>query len=169
MRQYFWIIVLCTLASACGPETPEEGSEGFREIPADGRLSNADIVRNPVTADGPTDTVNVARISFEERVVEFGEVREGDVVVQEYRFTNTGRQPLVISDASSTCGCTVPSFPRQPIPPGETGVITVRFDTEGRTGRQGKPIVITANTYPATTDLYLNGTVRPRENEINLQ
>lgn len=130
--------------------------------PADEELGpNASIIRSPVTGNqGDTDTMDVARMVFTEGAeFLFGEVEQGEVVNHEFHFTNTGTQPLLISKARSTCGCTVPDYPEAPIAPGESGVITVAFDTKNKYGRQRKPVTITANTYPAVTVIYMDGTV----------
>ncbi len=164
MQRFSIAILLVLFFFACGREEPA-GAQEFEEIEAEGSITNSDIVRNPVTAQGPVDTVNVARIEFEEPTFDFGEVQEGEVVSRTFRFRNTGRVPLLISDARSTCGCTVPNWPRTPIEPGGTGEVTVRFNTEGRTGRQSKPVSISANTYPATTEIHINGYVIPQGEE----
>ncbi len=158
---YLIIGLFCLLLtySCAGPGSSESDPDGFVATPTDGKITNADIIRNPVSADKPTDTVNVAKLTFDRTAVDFGTIRQGEVVKETYRFTNTGRIPLVISDARSTCGCTVPDWPKTPIAPGAEGEISVRFDSENREGRQGKPVTITANTYPSATTLYLNGTV----------
>lgn len=150
------------LLTACGNgnQQPESASEKtLQEIKQDGAISNADIIRNPVSADTPIDTVNVAKITFEEQNFEFGEVTEGAVIEHTFRFKNTGKAPLVIQGARSTCGCTVPEWPEEPIPVGEEGEIFVRFNTKNKRARQVKPVIITANSYPATSKVYLRGFV----------
>jgi hypothetical protein len=122
----------------------------------------ADIVRNPITADGEMDTVNIAKISFEQTVYNFGTVQVGAMVKQEFKFTNTGKIPLLISDCRSTCGCTVPEWPKHSIMPGESGSILVQFNTEGRKYDQDRPITVIANTYPKNTIVRLQGHVEPR-------
>ena len=158
-------VITAFVAFSCdsGSGTMEEKS--VQEIMADSKISNSTIVRNPVSADEPEDTVNVAKIAFDEPNFDFGEVDEGETVTHTYRFTNTGKVPLLISSARSTCGCTVPQWPQDPIPPGEEGVIEVRFNTEKKSNRQSKPITIVANTYPSTTKVFLTGFVRPRNDE----
>ncbi|MBC6995238.1 DUF1573 domain-containing protein [Neolewinella lacunae] len=121
---------------------------------------NAAIIRNPVDdGTGVTDTATVARLAFATPEFQFGEVPVGEVVSHDFHFTNTGRVPLLITNARSTCGCTVAAYPETPIAPGDSSVISVNFDTKGKYGRQRKPITITANTYPATTTIYVDGTV----------
>jgi hypothetical protein len=83
-----------------------------------------------------------------ERTYDFGEVRQGDVVRHRFRFKNTGSKPLVIHQAASTCGCTVPTFPKEAIPPGGEGDLQVVFHSAGKSGKQVKPIFIQANTMP---------------------
>jgi hypothetical protein len=97
-----------------------------------GPIRNSDIIRNPVSAKEPIDTVNVAKIEFEETEHDFGVVGEGVIIEHVFKFTNTGKMPLIINSARSTCGCTVPEWPKDPIPPGEGGEISVRFNTKGK-------------------------------------
>lgn len=120
----------------------------------------AAMIRNPVDTGGETvDTTNVAFLSFDEVEFKFGDVKEGTVVTHDFPFTNTGSVPLLITKARSTCGCTIPSYPEAPLAPGESGVISVAFDTKNKYGRQRKPVTIIANTYPAMTTIYVDGTV----------
>jgi hypothetical protein len=146
----------CLLLAGC--QTEEKKVEG---IQADGKISS--IIRNPISADGKIDTVNVARLEFSEPDFDFGIVDEGDVVQHVFTFTNTGKIPLLISHAKSTCGCTVPEWPEEPIEPGESGEITVEFNTKNKKNKQVKPVTITANTYPADTKVYLRGFVNPAD------
>lgn len=132
---------------------------GVQEIRGDG--PNATIVRNPATADLPTDTNQLARITYEEREFDFGIAREGDVVEHDFKFTNTGKVALVISGARSSCGCTIPKWPEEAIPPGGTGVISAKFNTDGKLSEQKKIVRVTANTYPNETSVVLKGIVRP--------
>ncbi len=95
---------------------------------------------------------------------DFGQVEEGELVKRSYRFTNTGTAPLIISDASAQCGCTVPQFPKNPVAVGETNEIVVHFNSKERTGIQNKEITITANTEPTLTVLTLRGEVVKKSN-----
>ncbi|MCB0444914.1 MAG: DUF1573 domain-containing protein, partial [Gelidibacter sp.] len=71
----------------------------------------------------------VAKIEFKTDVIDYGTIEKGSDGVRVFEFTNTGNAPLIISKVSSTCGCTVPSKPDGPILPGETGKISVKYDT----------------------------------------
>ncbi len=81
------------------------------------------------------------------------------IVEHVFTFTNTGNSPLEIYDARTTCGCTVPEFPEEAIPPSGEGEIKVRFNSEDKIGIQDKPVVLIANTIPARTELRIRGFV----------
>ena len=75
-------------------------------------------------------------MSFEEEQFDFGEIVQGTHVEHVFSFTNTGDAPLVITNARSSCGCTVPEYPREPVAPGESGELLVKFDGSGRGDRK---------------------------------
>jgi len=123
---------------------------------------------NPQQAAPAVPTGPLTEITFEEDTYDFGEVMEGEKVVHVYKFKNTGKEPLVISNAKGSCGCTVPEWPREPIPVGGSGEIRVQFDSKGKGkvggGSQAKKVTITANTDPANTFLNIKGIVnKPAE------
>jgi len=89
----------------------------------------------------------------------FGKATDGEKVEYNYRFKNTGTKPLVIVNATASCGCTVPQKPENPILPGEIGFIKVVFDSKGRIGTAHKTISITSNAKPAFPELVLTGEV----------
>lgn len=107
-----------------------------------------------VEPDGP-----VPEFEFEEESFDFGTINEGDIVTHVFEFTNTGEAPLIISNASASCGCTVPEWPKEPIPVGGTGNIKVQFNSRNKPGIQNKTVSITANTYPKLTRLRIKANV----------
>ncbi|HMO38239.1 MAG TPA: DUF1573 domain-containing protein [Saprospiraceae bacterium] len=156
MEKILAFSALLLLSMACQPKRSAEGA-ALQEINVGEGV--ADIIRNPASASGGEDTSQLAKITFVEELHDFGEVYEGDIVVHAFRFTNTGKTPLLISEARSSCGCTVPEWPQSPIAPGESGEIRARFDSNGRTGQQQKTITVLANTYPMGTSVRLSGRV----------
>lgn len=84
-------------------------------------------------------------ISFDDTKHNFGTITEGEKVKHAYKFKNTGNNPLLISNAVASCGCTVPSYPKQPIPPGGEGEIVVEFNSTNRAGQQKKNVMIYSN------------------------
>jgi Protein of unknown function (DUF1573) len=149
-------VLAIMLCFACKNEVGTEGGVQTVQKPEG---ENASIVHNGVSASQSSDTVNVAMMMFEEPEFNFGEAKQGDVVKHEFKFKNTGRVPLLISDARSTCGCTVPEWPKEAIPVGGEGVITAKFNTEGKVNTQTKVITVTANTYPSETKIVVTGNV----------
>ena len=152
------------LLMACQEQVGDKSGKALKEIKIEkGSISNADIVRNPVTASQPIDTLNVAKMEFDNIRHRYGEVEEGTIVTHIFKFKNAGKAPLVISNVKSTCGCTVPEWPKTPIAIGGMGEISVKFDTKNKEAYQTKPIFIQANTHPSETTLYLMGKVRKKE------
>ena len=96
---------------------------------------------------------------FEEYEHNFGTIKEGQMVTHVFNFVNTGTNPLIIANAKGSCGCTVPEWPKDPIPPGERGKITVSYDSKNRSGSQEKTVSITANTDPQITQLKIKAQV----------
>jgi len=109
------------------------------------------------TPDGP-----LPAFSFQEEEYDFGTINEGDIVEHTFTFTNTGEAPLIIESARASCGCTVPSWPKEPIAVGETGEIQVRFDSKGKPNVQNKTVTITANSYPKISRLRIKAFVTPK-------
>ncbi|GAA5026879.1 hypothetical protein GCM10011506_12940 [Marivirga lumbricoides] len=91
------------------------------------------------------DSKNGPEITFAETEHDFGDITQGDVVEHIFKFENTGTEPLILSNVQTTCGCTAPSWPREPIAPGETAELTVKFNSRGKMGRQNKVITIVSN------------------------
>lgn len=164
MRILTIFIFFTALLFSCQGENTQTSEKSVDEIKAEGKISS--IIRNPVTANEPTDTVNVAKMVFEETSYNFGEIEEGEIVNHTYKFTNTGTVPLLISNARSTCGCTVPVWPKDPVAPGESGELKVEFNSKGKKNTQKKPVTITANTYPSSTKVFLEGYVKSKEGEV---
>jgi hypothetical protein len=103
------------------------------------------------------------RFEWKEQNWDFGTIYDGDRVEHTFRFTNTGDDDLVITDASATCGCTIPDWPKHPIAPGEKGEIKVEFNSAGKTGGQTKEITIIANTNPTKTVLQIKAHVEKKK------
>ena len=107
----------------------------------------------------PTPTGPVTSISFAEESFNFGTVTAGEKVKHIFKFKNTGNEPLILSDVRTTCGCTVPTWPREPIAPGKSGEIVVQFDSSGKNGAQSRRVTIVGNTNPPETFVTIEGEV----------
>ena len=99
-------------------------------------------------------------LKFDFDTFDFGEVTDGEIVEVDYIFKNIGKSNLIIFDASASCGCTVPEYPKdKEIKPGESGVIKARFDSSGQTGKQVKSITLTTNTKNSKKIIRMSGFV----------
>jgi len=85
-------------------------------------------------------------LEFTDTKHNFGTIKEGEIVKHAFHFKNAGNAPLLISKAEASCGCTVPSFPKEPVPPGGEGDIMVQFDSHNRKGHQQKNVLVWSNS-----------------------
>lgn len=116
MKKYFFTIVMLGL-----------GLQGFAQATSAAKLN------------GPV-------ITFEKKTHEFGDIIQGDKVEETFKFSNTGNEPLIITNVQVTCGCTTPKgWPRDPIAPGGKAEITVGFNSAGKMGRINKVVTIVSN------------------------
>lgn len=141
--------------------TKDAARADITAVTGDVSPTTTNAVKTDVTADapvGPTTTLN-----FDANEFDYGTIDQGEKVTHIYKFTNTGKEPLIISNAKGSCGCTVPQWPKDPIMPGADGEIKVQFDSKGKRGKQSKRVTITANTDPAQTFLTIKGEVNAPE------
>jgi hypothetical protein len=98
-------------------------------------------------------------ITFDKTEHDFGKMKQGDQVECVFKITNTGNEPLIIEEAHGSCGCTVPDYPKEPIPGGQTRDIKVKFNSAGKKGAQTKTVTLTANTDPLQSILTIKADV----------
>lgn len=124
-------------------------------------LKASEVVNNPNTANPEQIQTNGAlpKMEFQNPEHDFGTITPGSTVSHVFTFKNTGEAPLLISNASASCGCTVPEYPKEPVAPGQSGKIKVSFDSQGKYGQQSKSVTITANTQPNVTTLTIKGNI----------
>ncbi|MGI4805904.1 MAG: DUF1573 domain-containing protein, partial [Janthinobacterium lividum] len=135
MKKYLILLAISGLLSACNQNSSTNGA--------------ASAEKN-VAGNSPV-------MKFDKEIYDFGKIKAGDKVSYDYTFVNTGKSPLIITDAVASCGCTIPSWPNKPINPGEKNAIKVIFNSEGKSGLIDKQITITSNTVPAQTLVHLVG------------
>jgi hypothetical protein len=153
MKKVF-ISTLVLMAIACG------NNESSKQ-------AGTEIVTNTATAENPTgENQNVTEITFEKNIYDFGTIKEGDLVNYKFKFTNTGKNPLLITSSSASCGCTVPNWPKEPIAPGKSGEIDVTFNSEGKPNHAEKNVTVVANTTPTSTMLLIKGEVTPKAGSV---
>jgi hypothetical protein len=147
------IILTSMLVISCGNDQNKNEKTG--EV-----IVSPDIVNNPETANGETtDKTGVPKFDFEEITYDLGTIESGESVTHEFKFKNSGDKDLIISQAKGSCGCTQPEYPKNPIAPGDEGVIKVTFNSTGISGQITKNITLIANTTPNTKVLTITGEV----------
>jgi len=170
MKKLFFVSAICfavslvscksepkTDAAAAGTETTAAADASAATDPA---AAAATPVADPAAAEQTVDPdMPKTTVQFAEMEYDFGKVKAGEMVTHEYKFKNTGKEPLIISSAKGSCGCTVPEYPKEPIAPGASAAIKVQFDSKGKSGKQTKTVTIQANTDPNPTRLTIKGDV----------
>ena len=113
------------------------------------------------TATTAATQTSTAAISFATETYDFGEIKKGEIVTYNFKFTNTGKEPLIIKDALATCGCTVPEIPKEPILPGAEGVLKVVFNSAGKpAGPLRKQITVSSNAVNSPAAINVMGTIK---------
>jgi len=118
-----------------------------------------DLITNPITASGKNRTGDLPVMVFEQTKHDFGMMVQGEKLAYTFKFTNNGGSDLIISDASSTCGCTIPDFSKAPVKPGDQGKVEVIFNSAGKTGSVNKTVRLLTNAQPNTVELEITAEV----------
>lgn len=123
-----------------------------------------DKIDNNLSSDQKkTETVAPpTTVQMIDTIFDFSKITEGEIVEFSYRFKNTGTNPLIVTNVSASCGCTIPEKPEAPIKPGETGFIKVKFNSQGRPGETHKTVTVLSNAAPVFPELLLKGEVLPK-------
>jgi len=121
-----------------------------------------DASKKEIAEERDAQTQSFPVMEFDEKQFDFGTVEEGEVVEHTFAFTNTGEAPLIVSNAVSSCGCTVPTWTKEAIAPGEQGEMVVKFNTRGKPNKQMKAVRITANTQSGRETIRIKAFVNPK-------
>lgn len=115
-----------------------------------------------LTALGQTNT---AKITFEGTLFSFPDAEQGATIKHTFKYSNTGKSPLLISDIRTTCGCTVTAWNKKPLLAGQSEEIEVTFETANKIGRQHKILVLLTNAKESLIYLEIQGNVLPKSNK----
>lgn len=146
----------CNEDKAASTDTATENvtnsdANNIQNIAPEGMEASTEVVSNPTT------------FKMNKMEHDFGTISDVDHVHTTFTITNTGKEPLIITSAKGSCGCTVPTYPTAPIAPGESGDIEVSFDPAGKPGVNTKTVTLIANTEPANTVLTIKAVVNALE------
>ncbi len=106
----------------------------------------------------PQEATSGAKFTLKSDIVDYGTINQGGEPLRLASFTNTGTEPLIISGAKGSCGCTVPNWPKEPIMPGETSQIEIRYDTK-RVGAINKTVTVSSNDPAGKHVIRVQGTI----------
>jgi hypothetical protein len=120
-----------------------------------GVFAQADITS---AQTGPNTDPNAPVMTFEKTSIDYGTIKQDADGTRIFTFTNTGKSPLVISEAHGSCGCTVPTYPKEPIMPGQKAQISVHYDTH-RLNAFSKTVTVNSNAKNSPVTLSISGTV----------
>ncbi len=166
LKQFQTLLACFVLVAAlvsCN-DTNEDVRDAARENVESATVQPNDPNAQPAEPQMAVPAGPLTTIEFAESTFDFGTVTEGEMVRHTYSFTNTGSEPLIVSDAKGSCGCTVPSKPTEAIAPGGKGEIVVEFNSKAKKGQRNQKVTLTANTNPPQTFIYLTGMVNPDPN-----
>jgi hypothetical protein len=147
MKKFGTLLIAVFVGGALAAQTPTKTAPAAKPAPA--KPAPAATTPAPQTDPG---------YKFDKLDHDYGTIAKGAEPYCEFRLTNTGKTPLVIASAVGSCGCTVPEYPKEPIAPGQTVIIKVRYDTQ-RIGHFEKQVTVTFAGIAQPTYLKIHGTV----------
>lgn len=144
MRKILLISATIFLLASCDVRKKDK-------IAVENKLTQQAEIKDPTT------------VQIIDSIYNFNKVTEGEIVEYNFRFKNIGTKPLIITNASASCGCTVPEKPEKPIAVGDTGFIKVKFNSDHRIGIAHKTVTVTSNAEPAFPELLIKGEVEAKK------
>ena len=158
---------MCKITSNGTSEKSSTSSSSIISLNNGTNIDNTPPTLEPVTPEESKPKLPPTTIIFQESVFDFGTITDGEKVNHTFEFTNTGTNPLVITNAKGSCGCTVPDWPKEPIAPGETGEIQVEYNSTNKNGQIQQTVTIDANTDPGQSKLTIKVNVIKKEGDTD--
>jgi hypothetical protein len=153
----FLALLVFPVFHACHTEDHTQEAEALKNhLPAS-------LVNNPRTLQDDTSALNsLGNLVFTDTIHDFGKITEGEIMTYDFEFENTGKKDIIISEAKASCGCTVASFPQQPVKSKEKNKIAVTFNSEDKKGYNEKMIIVHTNGNPSIYNLYIRAEVHAK-------
>lgn len=174
MKDKIQIALLAVIAVALGViawgqlKDTTGSTEGSSVVAANSTTAASSQTFDPTASTAPVvDNKPKTTITFGKYDHDFGKVKQDSKNKYVFTFTNTGKEPLIIESATGSCGCTVPNYPKAPIPPGGTGEIEVEYSPGKQENAQTKTVKVVANTEPKETELRITAFVQPGTGDPN--
>ena len=144
MKKIFYLVIACALFNVCNAQESTISAQDSKSTPA----------------SKPTSSEKKETYTFNNTEHDFGKISESEGIVEcEFRLTNIGKTPLVVTKVAASCGCTAPDWSKEPIAPGEQGFIKVTFNPKGRGGDFNKLLTVYTSGNPARISLRIKGSV----------
>ena len=160
MKYPIFLAIALLLAACNNDKKAEVGTEGMNAAAtAESDAANPTIDNPNVVNESEALNPNAPVMKFAEAEFDFGDIKPNSKVRHTFTFTNTGKSALLIEDATASCGCTTPSWTKEPIAPGAEGKMEVQFDSHGKQGIISKQVAVRANTQPSITTILIKGNV----------
>lgn len=128
--------------------------------------NNGAAAASPAVTANQAPDPNAPVMKFERDTIDYGTIPHNADGYRVFKFTNVGKEPLLISNARGSCGCTVPTAPTEPIQPGQASEIKVHYATD-RIGGFFKTVTLTSNANPPSKVLVIKGNVLPDATQAN--
>ncbi len=159
--KYQILLAATLLLAACNNDKKAEaGAEGMNAAATVTSDAANPTIDNPnVVSENETPNPDAPVMKFAESEFDFGDIQPNTKVHHTFTFTNTGKSPLLIQDATASCGCTTPNWTKEPVAPGAEGKMEVQFDSHGKQGIISKQVAVRANTQPSITTILIKGNV----------
>lgn len=164
MKTFFELLIIAAtlfIFTACSQSSANENQN---KLGNEVELVEQATVSVEKAALSGTGNIPKTTMSFASMTHDFGAIEEGDKVSHVFTFTNSGDEPLIISDVKSSCGCTSKEWPKEPVAPGAESQIMVEFNSKGKPGKQTKSITVNANTNPNPIRLTIKADVNKASN-----
>ena len=170
MKKLFFVLAAGITIMSCkdaDKKTEVSNDTTTTAAPTTNAAANVANATNTTTNVGPDGTaIDPATLTsikwLDGTEKDFGKIKEGEILNVSFHFKNTGTKPLVISNVTAGCGCTIPEIPKKPFQPGETGEIKATFNSSGKSGTQSKPVYVTANVEQPMTTLTFHVEVKAK-------
>lgn len=177
MKKSIAILTLCSLVFwGCDSSKTTEKATAKSETPvatvantsADFTPADKEEIKKMTEPKKEEPTGPFGKFEFSETSHDFGDIKQGDVVEHIFKYKNVGEGPLVITNIKASCGCTTPKWTREPVAPGESGEIQVKFNSRGKMGLQNKTVTISANVEGGTDRISIRTNILKADNTADM-
>ena len=158
MMKIFYFLFLAMIVLSCTNSNDADINDQLKD-----KLSS-DLVENPrsLNSKNQDEIRDLGHLNFADTLHNFGEITEGEIIEYDFAYQNTGKKNVIISDAKAGCGCTIPTYQKEPIKPQESGVIKIKFNSQGKLGHNEKSVEISTNGNPSRYMLNIIVDIKPK-------